>query len=65
MGFRESRLRCKNHPDRDVYVICQKYSIGYCRECFGSDVCCCFNPKAYCDYRQQCLIWAICEQRMD
>jgi len=62
---KEKAIKCRYHLSRDAYAVCQKYSTGYCEECFRSEACHCSNPKVYCDYRLQCMIWAMCEQGMD
>ena len=60
-------MNCKNHPDRNVVAICQKYNIGYCDiccECNDDNSCCeCSDPELYCRFRSQCIIWEICKQR--
>ena len=48
---------CVNHPDREACAVCMKYGYGYCREC-----CACTDPSIYCQYRQSCLVWALCER---
>jgi hypothetical protein len=52
-------MNCRNHPERDAYIKCQKMEIGYCRECL--DHCeACTDPCGYCKHRTQCLIWELC-----
>jgi len=54
-------MTCKNHPDRETYVSCQKMEIGYCRDCL--DNCeACTDPCGYCQFRTQCLIWELCRR---
>jgi hypothetical protein len=54
-------MSCKNHPDRETYVACQKMGIGYCRDCL--DNCeACTDPCGYCQFRTQCLIWELCRR---
>jgi hypothetical protein len=54
-------MQCRNHPDREATAICQKYGKGFCGaccECVAAEQCCdCLDPKIYCTFRQQCLIW--------
>ncbi|RKY18054.1 MAG: hypothetical protein DRP63_02690 [Planctomycetota bacterium] len=50
-------MRCVNHPNREAYAFCQKYSRAYCREC-----CKCPDPKSFCKFRKACLVWALCEK---
>ncbi len=52
---------CKNHPDRDAVVSCQKMDIWYCQECL--DNCeACTDPCGYCKFRPQCIIWELCRR---
>lgn len=46
------RNACKNHPDREGKVYCQKFNRWYCGDCIA-----CSQPKAYCKYRTACMIW--------
>jgi hypothetical protein len=54
-------MKCRNHPDRESVGICQKHEIGFCQECcecLNIDHCCeCIDPKLYCKFRTQCIIW--------
>jgi len=56
-------VKCRNHPDREAVGICQKHETGFCQEgceCFNIDHCCeCVDPKLYCKFRTQCIIWEI------
>lgn len=53
----QKKMKCKNHPEKEVSFICQKYSIGYCGEC-----CTCPQPDTYCKFRASCPIWVMCER---
>jgi len=50
-------MNCITHPYRKAFSICQKYNLGYCREC-----CTCTDPKGYCKYRTRCIAWQICKR---
>jgi hypothetical protein len=53
---------CRNHPDREADVLCQKNGTrGYCRECLDEGVPC-FDPDIYCKFRTQCIIWALARE---
>jgi hypothetical protein len=60
-------MRCRNHPDREAVAVCQKNELGYCRECcecLNIDHCCeCSNPKLYCQFRTQCMVWELSRDR--
>jgi hypothetical protein len=49
-------MHCRNHPDRDAAVPCQKHLTGYCSECLENGVSC-TDPSIYCKFRPQCVIW--------
>lgn len=52
---------CKNHPEREARVQCQKMSIGYCQECL--DNCeACTEPCGYCKFRGGCIIYELCKR---
>lgn len=54
-------MNCRNHPDREARVSCQKMNIGYCEECL--DNCeACTDPCGYCQFRGQCIIWELCRK---
>ncbi|MGD8562221.1 MAG: hypothetical protein PVG03_06795 [Desulfarculaceae bacterium] len=54
-------MNCRNHPDREVRVTCQKMNIGYCQDCL--DNCeACTDPCGYCKFRPQCIIWELCRR---
>jgi len=46
------RNPCKNHPDREGKVYCQKYNRWYCGDCIK-----CTGPGQYCKFRTACMIW--------
>ena len=60
-------MKCKKHPDREAIAICQKHQAGFCRECCecrDSLYCCnCVDPKLYCRFRTQCLVWELSRER--
>ncbi len=60
-------MKCQNHPDREAIGTCQKYETGFCEECcecLNIDDCCeCIDPKLYCKFRNQCLIWEMSRDR--
>ena len=49
-------MHCRNHPDRDAVVLCQKHQTGYCGQCLENGVTC-TDPTIYCKFRTQCVIW--------
>ena len=49
-------MHCRNHPDREAVVPCQKHLVGYCSECLDNGVSC-TDPTIYCKFRHQCVIW--------
>jgi hypothetical protein len=54
-------MACKNHPEREAIVKCQKMDIGYCQECL--DNCeACTDPCGYCKFRSSCIIWELCKR---
>jgi hypothetical protein len=60
--FRKTdKMKCRNHPDREAIGVCQKHETGFCEECcecLNIDDCCdCIDPKLYCKFRTQCIIW--------
>jgi len=63
----EPKMKCRNHPERDAIATCQKYETGFCEECcecLNIDYCCeCLDPKLYCKFRTQCLIWEMSRDR--
>lgn len=60
-------MNCRKHPDRAAVAICQKHGTGFCGECCecqAAQACCeCLDPKVYCQFRTQCLIWEISRER--
>ncbi len=60
-------MNCKNHPERQAVAVCQKYNIGYCRECCEfldiNECCKCSDPKLYCKFRTQCIIWELSRKK--
>jgi len=54
-------MQCRNHPDREAYIKCQKMEIGYCRECLENCEAC-TDPCTYCKFRPQCVIWEMCRK---
>ena len=57
------RMSCKNHPDREALTVCEKHETGFCQECcecLNIDHCCeCTDPRLYCKFRTQCVIWEL------
>ncbi len=49
-------MKCKNHPNREAVVPCQKHQTGYCSECLDNGVSC-TDPFIYCKFRDRCIIW--------
>ena len=49
---------CKNHPDRQAVIPCQKHRTGYCGECADKGMFCA-DPSIYCKFRPQCVIWEL------
>jgi hypothetical protein len=60
-------MQCRNHPDRNSIAHCQKLGIGFCSECCecaAVEKCCgCLDPKVYCQFRTQCLVWEMSRAR--
>jgi len=60
-------MKCRNHPDREAIGVCQKHEMGFCQECcecLNIDHCCdCIDPKLYCKFRDQCIIWEMSRDR--
>ncbi len=60
-GERDRQMKCRNHPDREAVAYCQKHETGFCRECcecLNIVQCCeCLDPKLYCKFRSQCIVW--------
>jgi len=60
-------MKCKNHPDREAIGVCLKHETGFCLECcecLNIDECCeCLDPKLYCSFRSQCIIWERSKER--
>lgn len=54
-------MPCKNHPDRETYIRCEKMNIGYCLECLENCEAC-TAPCGYCRFRSQCIIWEKCRK---
>jgi len=67
LPLEEIKMKCRNHPDREAIATCQKYETGFCEECcecLNIDYCCeCIDPKLYCKFRTQCLIWEMSRDR--
>jgi hypothetical protein len=54
-------VQCRNHPDREARVVCQKMNVGYCQECL--DNCeSCTDPTGYCKFRSACMTWELCKK---
>ena len=60
-------MKCKKHPEREAIARCQKHETGFCGECcecLNIDHCCdCIDPKLYCKFRTQCVIWEMSRDR--
>jgi hypothetical protein len=60
-------MKCRNHPDREAIAYCQKHETGFCLECcecLNIDECCeCLDPRLYCKFRTQCVIWERAKER--
>ena len=54
---------CRNHPDREAFVTCQKHLVGLCHECLDSDPTC-MDPELYCKFRSQCVINELMKERL-
>ncbi|MDZ7697850.1 MAG: hypothetical protein U5R49_13315 [Deltaproteobacteria bacterium] len=54
-------MQCRNHPDREARVTCQKMNIGYCLDCLENCEAC-TDPCGYCQFRPQCVIWETCRK---
>ena len=55
---------CRKHPEREGVFPCQKHQIAYCRQCFEQGVSC-SDPKLYCKFRSQCLIFESEKERKE
>lgn len=60
-------MKCRTHPHREAAAVCQKHESGFCLECcrcLTADYCCvCLDPRLYCKYRSQCVIWETSRDR--
>ena len=60
-------MECRIHPGREAAALCQKHGTGYCAECCecrdATECCGCLDPKVYCQFRSQCLIWEMSRAR--
>jgi hypothetical protein len=54
-------MTCRNHPQREAAVRCEKLQIGYCQACLD-DCMACTDPCGYCKFRGQCVIWELCRR---
>ncbi|MGD9504043.1 MAG: hypothetical protein AB7W37_03975 [Syntrophobacteraceae bacterium] len=54
-------MKCRFHPDREAFVVCNKMEYGYCEECLESCKAC-TDPNLYCKHRQCCFIWESCRK---
>jgi hypothetical protein len=67
MDTGEDEMKCRHHADREAIAVCQKHEAGFCSECcecLNIDDCCeCIDPKLYCKFRTQCLIWEMSRDR--
>lgn len=56
-------IKCRNHPDIDTPIVCQKNdSRGYCPQCLEEGAPC-FDPEVYCKFRSQCVIWELAREK--
>ncbi|MEW5736258.1 MAG: hypothetical protein AB1921_15535 [Thermodesulfobacteriota bacterium] len=54
-------MQCRNHPDREARVRCEKMQVGYCEDCL--DNCeACTDPCGYCKFRSSCIIYDQCKK---
>ncbi|MCG6880024.1 MAG: hypothetical protein LJE96_12870 [Deltaproteobacteria bacterium] len=51
-------MHCRNHPNREAVIPCQKHLTGYCSECLENGISC-TDPSIYCKFRPQCVIWEL------
>ncbi len=56
--------KCRNHPDLEGVFPCLKHQIAYCQSCFEEGPSC-SDPKLYCKFRPQCLIYESQKERED
>lgn len=60
-------MQCRNHPDREAVAVCQKHTVGFCRECCdcpdGEHCAECVDPQDYCKFRTQCMVREIARER--
>jgi len=54
--------KCRNHPEREAFVSCQKHMSGVCQECLESEPTC-MDPELYCKFRTQCIINELMKER--
>lgn len=56
-------MECRNHPEREAQVVCQKLNIGYCQECLDNCMAC-TDPCGHCQFRKTkvCIIWELCRK---
>jgi hypothetical protein len=48
------KRRCAGHPELEGRYYCNKYGRYLCDACAT-----CADPKLYCKYRSQCIIWEL------
>lgn len=48
-------MKCRYHPKREAFLMCEKYKLGYCERC-----CRCPSPGSACSFRISCPIWQFC-----
>ena len=51
---------CPNHPEFGVTARCVRFDRRFCDRDFETrdQAAQCLSPKAYCEFRAQCLVWA-------
>lgn len=47
-------MRCVNHPHAEAPFLCRKHDVYLCPHCLN-----CQDPKGYCKFRSQCVIWEL------
>ena len=58
--------RCQNHPDEEVTARCVRFDRRFCDLDFepgAEDPAECLSEGTYCEYRDQCMVWAKVRER--
>jgi hypothetical protein len=57
---------CQNHPDNEVTARCVRFDRRFCDKEFEPETenpAECLSEGTYCEYRDQCMVWAKARRR--